>query len=172
MSIESYIKKQLDESWEKAEKVFKRKLEKPTLKYFDSKVMKKKNPPLGRATYGVNIIELNAVALKSNPTEMISDTIPHEAAHLIVNQVFGDVDQAHGKEFKQVMNYIFGIKKACSHCRVGAYPKAAEKINKPYVYKCKCRDHFISEKSHNRLEKGEIATCRRCSGKVIFKEML
>jgi len=57
----------------------------------------------GRAYYRPNEIGLNWKLFCDNTPDFISDTIPHECAHLIAYQIYGGGISGHGYHWKHVM---------------------------------------------------------------------
>jgi len=104
-------------------------------KWWPEKLTSKKQPEFGWrirgssagcATYGSNSITCSPVYLFIAPNDMISDTIPHEVAHIVSNHVYGD--KGHGFGWKRVMEK-FGRNAVESRCHnLGSLPSALRKI--------------------------------------------
>ena len=58
----------------------------------------------GRAWLGQWRIQLNEQLCKENTEDFMSDTIPHEVAHLVAYKVFGD--DGHGDGWRSVMRAL------------------------------------------------------------------
>lgn len=61
-----------------------------------------------RTLSGLKVAEIyiHAGFLKYLPDSAIHETIPHEVAHAIVDQIFPDIEQGHGKEWAEMMEYF------------------------------------------------------------------
>lgn len=60
----------------------------------------------GRAFLRTKRIELNSTILMANLNDFIRTTVAHEYAHIVTNVIFPNAKQAHGPEFKRVMNFL------------------------------------------------------------------
>lgn len=165
MNLQEYIIKKVDECYVKAETIFKRSLPRPRI-YLEK--FKGRPRAVGVAVMSRNEMWINPELLPLNPTDMIGDTVPHEISHLLVHQIHGDVKNGHGREWKEMMRFVFSVDKPTTKARVGAYSKKAADHPKKFVYKCRCREHFISNKSHIKLTDGQRATCMHCGVEVEY----
>lgn len=68
----------------------------------------------GRCYYDDNIIELSTSLYKKYELEFWIDTIPHEFAHQVTHNIFGNTKQHHGPEWKSVM-LAYGIEPRTYH---------------------------------------------------------
>jgi len=91
-------------------------------------------------------IRVNPVLLKENADDYISQVIPHELAHYIVRSVFGRV-QPHGKEWKGVMERIFGLDS--DRCHTYDVSNCKRKV-KRYVWGCGCKDYKVTSMKHSK----------------------
>jgi len=84
--------------------------------------------------------------------------IPHEVAHLVVYQQFGEV-RPHGGEWQSVMIKLFDAEPARTH-RLSAEGVAG----RSFSYRCGCPEpHQLSIRRHNRIiNQGASYRCRRC----------
>lgn len=163
MNLQDYITAKVDECYIRAEAIFKRKFVRPKVLI---KAPRNKRH-LAVAIGGKNEIWLRPDTLQLNPTDLVADTIPHEICHLLVDAVYGASVASHGFEWKNMMKEVFGLKnpKATSSA---SYKSIGLRDPKKVVYKCKCREHFISDKSHSRLLAGNKATCVHCGVEVQY----
>lgn len=94
------------------------------------------------------------------PEAFLTETVPHEVAHLVVGRCFPKA-RPHGSEWRSVMTF-FGIDEAarCHHFR------SAEKTvtrQRRWHYRCDCGDHQLSTTRHNRVQQFAVSyLCRSC----------
>ena len=46
--------------------------------------------------------------MEQNPAMMLSETVPHELAHIITDRLYGKTKQVHGKEWKSIALALYG----------------------------------------------------------------
>jgi len=93
-------------------------------------------------------IRLNPVLLLENSEAFIEEVVPHELAHLLVWKHFGRV-APHGKEWKWMMQSV----------RRNTFP-----------YRCKCQEHQLTVRRHNRVVRGEaVYRCVHCGEQLVAK---
>jgi len=98
-----------------------------------------------------------------NEENYIEQTVPHEVAHYIVRQVWGDV-QSHGTEWKQVMK-MYGLTPERTH----SYDVSGIKQDRsPFVYNCGCREIKVGHKRHNKIQRGRNYICILCKSRLSF----
>jgi SprT protein len=117
------------------------------------------------------VIRLNLDAYRLDPDDMLSDTIPHEVAHLIVRLLHPKKRiRPHGDEWKEVMRDCFGIVKARRTHQL-ALPQA-RRVSRPYLYRCKCeQQHRLTSIRHNKIARGRVYQCRTCKQTLQFVQM-
>lgn len=115
-----------------------------------------KGKKAGVAYLQANEIRLNSVLLMENGAEFIAQVVPHELAHLLVYQLFGRV-APHGKEWKMVMETVFGVPAETYHCfDTGS-------VEKQFPYQCACQTHQLSIRRHNAILRGQRTyLCKHC----------
>lgn len=121
----------------------------------------------GYATYRTKLIELNSVLFLENIEEFLNRTIPHEVAHLVVNELYPRAKQHHGPEFRLVMS-TYG---ADSKTRHSYNTDSVRKAKKLFVYTCACEGNTFkfSTRMHNTIvNKKQIRGCRTCRTQVEF----
>ena len=108
----------------------------------------------GTATYSTWTININPVLLAENFDDMLADTVPHEMAHLITDQVYPEAHQRtgnmtrtrngvwrrskrspHGEEWKSVMR-VLGCEPSRTHSFDTTNARVRERTS--YAYKCNC----------------------------------
>lgn len=103
------VEKKVTECYEKANAFFSRKFPRCAIQYGVN------GGHAGYANYTQNLIKLNSELLLRNYQDMLEDTVPHEVAHLITRQVFGNSVKSHGNEWRTVMMAVFGIQPSRCH---------------------------------------------------------
>ncbi|MTH48130.1 SprT family zinc-dependent metalloprotease [Intestinirhabdus alba] len=102
-------------------------------------------------------IRLNPVLLMENVEAFIVEVVPHELAHLLVWQHFGR-KAPHGKEWKWMMESVFGVPARRTH----RFALQSVRRN-TYPYRCRCQEHQLTVRRHNRVVRGEATyRCVRC----------
>jgi SprT protein len=131
--------------------------EKPTFS------IKLRGTTAGRAHLRLNHIKINPILFKENREKMLSQTIPHEIAHLVAYRVFNDT--GHGKFWKHVM-VQFGLKP--DRCHSYDVSNARVRGRNTVTFKCKCKTWELTSiranKHHKHMAtKGRhFYTCRAC----------
>lgn len=109
-----------------------------------------------------DLIRLNGQLLKEHPQEMISETIPHELAHIVAHRLFGTRIKPHGAEWRAVMA-AFGKAPDVSH-QMAAQP--SRRLRR-YHYQCGCpRGAQLTSIRHNRVQRGAAYLCRKCGQRL------
>lgn len=115
----------------------------------------------GQAFLGRNLIRYNAVLLVENEADFEADTIPHEVAHLIADQVYGRAIAAHGTQWQSVM-HRFGVTPRRTH----DYDVSNSTVGGIHRYVCGCGTVFqLGPRKHKQAARGLIA-CRKCGGRL------
>ena len=122
-------------------------------------------------------VRVNQVLLDENREEMLSQTVPHEVAHMIVTFLFGcernwktrkRLVAPHGKEWKMVMG-VLG--KEATRCHTMDVSNAGGRRLRRFSYKCNCNTkHALTSIRHNRIQKGQYTlSCRNCGGQLVWE---
>ena len=114
-----------------------------------------------------NSINLNFTLLSENFQDFIDNTIPHEIAHCIARQI-DRYCKPHGKVWKNVMVFCFGINPKRTH----QYNTTNSKVRNVtrYEYTCDCGTIFnITSIRHNKIKKGKSYICKKCGGRIYGK---
>ncbi len=102
-------------------------------------------------------IRLNPVLLLENSEAFIEEVVPHELAHLLVWKHFGRV-APHGKEWKWMMENVLGVPARRTH----QFELQSVRRN-TFPYRCKCQEHQLTVRRHNRVVRGEaVYRCVHC----------
>ena len=114
----------------------------------------------GTANYGKQEIRYNAVLLEENGDNFLGRTVPHEVAHLVTRQKYGNRASAHGYEWKSVMR-AFGLNPTRCHS-YDVSNSTVKTVKRGFEYKCSCRTYDLTVIRHKRIMKGAKYTCRSC----------
>ena len=142
----------------------------------------------GTATYGTWTVNFNAVLLAENFEAMLADTVPHEMAHLITDQVYPEAHRRtgemtrtrngvwrrskrspHGEEWKSVMR-VLGCEPSRTHSFDTTNARVRERTS--YAYKCNCcgAELQMGPKRHAKEQRqpGSYthSSCGRSAGKL------
>ncbi|WP_439213809.1 SprT family zinc-dependent metalloprotease [Duffyella gerundensis] len=110
-------------------------------------------------------IRLNPVLLLENQQAFVDEVVPHELAHLLVWKHFGRVPP-HGKEWRWMMETVLGVPARRTH----QFAVASVRRN-TFPYRCRCQQHQLTVRRHNRVQRGETQyRCVHC-GDVLQAEL-
>lgn len=122
----------------------------------------------GMAIGSKNTIRLNIDLIK-NPlyyNEMITDTLGHELAHIIVHQRYRKIGYKvypHGYEWEKTMKELL-LNPEVTH---SMKTKPARKTRR-WEYNCSCQTHTITTIKHNKIQKGDNYVCRTCKTRLVW----
>ena len=118
---------------------------------------------------GRKVIRFNPWHFAKYPKENINETIPHEVAHYIIDQLYGIRNvRPHGKEWQSLM-LKFGVepRRTFSYSLEGI----PTKVHKRYPYTCGCMQFDITTRRHNMIQQGKAQyRCRECGNQIKFLE--
>jgi len=127
----------------------------------------------GRAA-GMYCIKARKKYIRYNPylfskyyDESLSDTIPHEVAHYISDELYGLANiRPHGAQWKSVME-LFGVKpRATGNYDLSGIPT---RQHKRIDYFCSCDTYQFTTKRHNQVLRGiSNYACRKC-GEILVQ---
>jgi len=116
---------------------------------------------------GVGQIRFNPDHFEQYPEENWNETIPHEVAHYITDQVFGMRNiRPHGKQWKALM-LQFGVepKRTFSYSLEGI----PNRMHKRHPYRCICSQFEITTRRHNTIQNGRADyLCKQCGQKIEY----
>ncbi|EAQ65893.1 putative SprT protein [Marinomonas sp. MED121] len=101
-------------------------------------------------------VRFNQAMYEQDPQGFIRTVVPHEVAHIFVYQHYGKGVKPHGKEWKFVMEYVFGVKAERTH------NFDVVRSGKEFLYLCDCSEHSLTIRRHNKVLKGMKYQCRNC----------
>lgn len=105
------------------------------------------------------LIRYNVHLLARHPREFLSQTVPHEAAHVVAFSLFGRGVAPHGREWRAIMA-IFGA--SPERCHGYDVEGLQTRRLRRYDYRCACRTHQLTSIRHNRVVSGQVYLCKRC----------
>ena len=116
----------------------------------------------GTAHLQRNLIKFNPILFTQNKQEFIEQVVPHEVAHIIAYQCYGQV-KPHGKEWQHIMNNVFNRPATTTHSL-----DIKDVVGKQYRYQCLCDSHLLTIRRHNNILRGTKYICKKC-GKALFR---
>jgi predicted SprT family Zn-dependent metalloprotease len=108
-------------------------------------------------------VEFNTVAIKGNREDMLSDTIPHEIAHIVDIYINGSSD-GHGPRWKRIAKSL-----GCGAKRTHSYDMTeAKRTRRRAVYVATCGTELkVSIQTHNKIQqRGQVRQLTSTRGKV------
>jgi len=105
------------------------------------------------------LIRYNARLLERYPRTFLSQTVPHETAHLVAFGLFGPQVPPHGCEWRAIMVLFGASPERCHSYRVDGLQV---RHLRRYDYRCACRTHQLTSIRHNRIRAGQVYRCRQC----------
>ncbi len=144
--------------YQKAELFFKQAFIRPTVK------IDLKGLSAGTATPALNLLRFNKELLLNNQQLFLKQTVPHEIAHLLAYQLFGQKIRPHGKEWQQIMSTVYQLSpERCHRYNVKRKPTVY------YIYGCRCSNqHPLTIRRHNAIKKGKKYQCKHCQTILYF----
>lgn len=117
---------------------------------------KQRGRSAGTAYLQRNEMRFNAYMLAQDPLKFIDNVVPHEVAHIVVHQIYGDAVRPHGREWTAVMEHLFNVEASRTH------DFDVPKARNSYLYRCECQEHEFTAHRHGRAQRGTEYICRRC----------
>ncbi len=122
-----------------------RAIARPALRYFA------RSTTAGRAYLAQNVLALNGPLLAANPDAMLTDTVAHELAHLLVYQLWGRDANPHGPQWQLVMTQWLGVTASRTHQFDTSGLSVRQQRRWRYV--CGCQTHMLTTTRHHRAQK-------------------
>ncbi len=113
-------------------------------------------------------LRINQQLLAENLDDFLSNTIPHEVAHLVVNWQARNKRQRprpHGPEWQAVMQSCYDLSPERCH---SYQTMAARVVPRPFLYTCICREHRLTSIMHNKISRSYQALCKACKTPIKF----
>ncbi len=114
------------------------------------------------------------VAIRYNPyifaryfEDNLNETVPHEVAHFVVDQLWGlRRVRAHGAEWQSVMRALGAEPRATARYDLTGLPVRRQRR---FAYRCTCRRHELTTCRHNRVQRGDARYhCRYCGQPLVI----
>lgn len=99
--------------------------------------------------------------------ENLRDTVPHEVAHYVVHEVYGDRRiKPHGPEWQDLMARFGADAGVTFDLDLEGIPRRQQRT---HPYRCDCRLHDLSSTRHNRVQRGRGRyQCVVCNGELVY----
>lgn len=124
--------------------------------------LKQRGRAAGTAHLQKNELRFNPFMFQQNSAEFLETVVPHEVAHIIVFQIYGNAVKPHGKEWKAVMLKVYGLSPSRTH----TFDVPPQKQS--YEYRCSCQRHQFTKHRHTRAQKGVEYICKGCHATLQF----
>jgi len=145
------------EIMDKCSKNWNTKLVRPTIQY------DLKGRVAGRAINGETVkLNLDLLLDERYQQSMLKQTLPHELAHIVVQQLWPKHEfegGGHGWRWINVMLFLGLTPDRCHQYDVSQYSKRRSKPNTTY---CGCGEHKVTDTIYRRLLSGTQYRCRKC----------
>ncbi len=149
----------VEDCFQQAEVFFKRPFKRPVVSF------KLRGQKAGVAHLHENLLRFNPQLYRENSEDFLKQTVPHEVAHLIAHQLFGDRIAPHGEEWQLIMRGVYELPP--NRCHTYAIKRRSAKR---YIYRCPCpqSDFAFSAQRHALVNQGRSYLCRRCRQTLVF----
>jgi SprT protein len=120
-----------------------------------------------RASRQVRQIRYNPWLFARDFTGHLAITVPHEAAHYIVDIMHGmHHTRPHGREWKRIMHLFGADARATGDYDLEGIPVRRQRC---YEYVCGCRQHNLSGVRHRRAQKRRMRyVCLHCREELVY----
>ena len=152
IDLQERARQAIETTFQTAERVFGRQFQRCTVS-FDIRNGASRG---GDASFAKRRIRINRQLLAQNPTEVIEQTCPHEVAHIVAYDLYGQRAWNHGLLWQNVMRKLG---KNPDRCHELITPNLLRKA----IYECNyCgKQGPVSIRIHNRVQ-SKLATLKRC----------
>lgn len=120
-----------------------------------------------RVQGGDRVIRYNPWVFARDIDSHLASTVPHEAAHYIVDILYGlRRVRPHGREWREIMQLLGAEARA-----TGGYDLEGVPVRRlrRYDYACACTAHRLSSIRHRRVqEQRRRYYCRDCRGELVY----
>ncbi len=146
----------------------------PKIEYYATGSSGGKYDHKNHKTYTVSFHE---ILINDNLTEYLTQTIPHEIAHLAERTLLGHQFTKggrlirHGKYWKHFMQILGADIKRCHNMDTSGVKTRSHP--REHVWRCGCTDHAVTKRKHNiMLKEQHLYTCKLCKKGLHFSHML
>lgn len=106
-------------------------------------------------------LEFNVDAINKDWDEMVSNTIPHEIAHIVDHAIHGKFN-GHNRIWQRICMILGG-----DATRTHDIPVEKARKTRKVLYKATCGSEiWLTMRMHNQLQRGSILTVRKTGGKI------
>lgn len=153
------LKSRVETCYQQAETFFKRPFPRPEVSF------KLRGQKAGVAHLHENLLRFNLQLYRENSDDFLKQTVPHEVAHLVAHQMFGDRIQPHGEEWQLIMRGVYELPPHRCH----NYAVKRRTVTR-YIYRCPCAgsDFPFSAQRHSLVRQGRRYLCRRCRNTLVY----
>ena len=96
----------------------------------------------------------------------LRDTVPHEVAHYIVDELYGRKAKPHGEEWQAIMAHFEADPGVTFNLDLSGIPARQQRT---HPYSCLCGTHDVSSTRHNRVQRGRGKyLCRNCDAELVY----
>ncbi|PVZ13788.1 MULTISPECIES: SprT family zinc-dependent metalloprotease [unclassified Pseudomonas] len=112
-----------------------------------------------------NKLRFNAQLYQENREDFLRQTVPHEVAHLVAHQLFGERIAPHGEEWQLIMRGVYELPPLRCH----SYEVKRRQVMR-YIYRCPCQgsDFAFTAQRHAMVRQGRRYLCRQCRQVLVF----
>lgn len=119
----------------------------------------------------IHLIRVNPVFLNENEEYIINQTVPHEMAHVVVNQFYKDRGisvRGHGEEWKRVMRHFGLPPNRCHSLDVSTIRALRGGVE--YHFECGCvgQVYKLTKNKYTRWANGCSYRCLKCGNQIRF----
>ena len=124
----------------------------------------------GRGRKATRKIRYNPWLFAKYFDDNLRDTVPHEVAHYITEQIYGrgrgrNRVLPHGDEWRAVMAAFGADDSVTSSFDLKGIPCRQQQT---VAYRCQCRDHQLGIRRHNKVQRGRASyLCRYCGDRLV-----
>ena len=149
----------VEDCFQQAEVFFKRPFKRPMVSF------KLRGQKAGVAHLHENLLRFNPQLYRENSEDFLKQTVPHEVAHLVAHQLFGERISPHGEEWQLIMRGVYELPP--NRCHTYAIKRRSATR---YIYRCPCPDSDFpfSAQRHALVKQGRGYLCRRCRNPLVF----
>ncbi|MBY6187575.1 SprT family zinc-dependent metalloprotease [Marinobacter hydrocarbonoclasticus] len=157
--LHSALLERIEACYRQAEKTLNRHFPRPAVS------LRMRGQSAGAAHLQENRLRFNPVLLAENPDAFLTEVVPHEVAHLLVWHCYGKV-APHGPQWQAMMRQVFGLEPRTRHRF-----DVASVAPKTFAYRCQCRDHQLTVRRHNKVQRQQTRyLCRACGAALQLSE--
>jgi len=151
------------ETLEVAERVYDRPFDIPNIEYRDM------GRVAGKAFLHQNKVVYSPTLFHENQERFLNRTVPHEIAHLVTHRVYPFAKQAHGPEWRSVMNRL-GVSDSsrCHSYDTSSVAKPRAKRSKNNLVICGCVKKHVTDTIYRRMLNGLKYKCGNCSKTLLL----